>query len=72
MNTTPHRLLARHAALSPFDIQVTPETPRPSVPPRSGHDGEFRPGGTGQDAGFGCVEWYQYPGSRADAIRAVA
>jgi hypothetical protein len=69
MNTKPHRSLARHAALSPFDIQVTQGTPRPSAPDEGGHDSQFRPDGTAQDAGYGCVEWYQYPGSRADAIR---
>lgn len=70
MNATPHRLPGRHAALSPFDIQVTPTAPRPPTPARSGHYGESCPIGTDQDAGYGCVEWYQYSGARADATRA--
>jgi hypothetical protein len=69
MNATPHRLLARRAALSPFDIQITSRTARPSAPAGSGHYGEFWPDGNRPDVGYGCVEWYQYPGAQADAIR---
>jgi hypothetical protein len=66
MNATQHRPTARLADLSPFDIRVSIESPTSS--PRVGKAAcrELLKGGTKSDAGYGCVDWYQYPGRRAD------
>lgn len=65
MNTTQHKSAERLADLSPFDVKVTVETPKAAPRVRNAACCEFREGGTETDEGYGCVEWYHYPGTRA-------
>jgi hypothetical protein len=70
MNAPQHKLPGRLADLSPFDIKVTLETPKPLLPVRNAVRHEFLKGEAETDAGYGCVDWYQYPASRAEGARA--
>jgi hypothetical protein len=65
MNATQYTLPAGLADLSPFDIKVTAETPTPSPDLRNAVCRAILTSGVETDAGYGCVDWYQYPSSRA-------
>ena len=69
MNITQHKSPGRLADLSPFDLKVTAETPKPLPPARNPVRHEFFKGETETDAGYGCVEWYLYSASRAEGDR---
>lgn len=66
MNTTHNNPPRRLADLSPFDIRVSIESPPPSPRVSDVTCRELLKGGTESAAGYGCVDWYQYPGRRAD------
>jgi hypothetical protein len=66
MNTTQNKPPGRLADLSPFDIRVSIESPTPSPRVSNAVCRELLKGGTESDARYGCVDWYQYPGRRAD------
>jgi hypothetical protein len=70
MNATQHKSPGRLADPSPFGIKVTLEPPKPSPPARKAVDREIPRGAARTDADYGCVDWYQYRGSRADGPRA--
>jgi hypothetical protein len=65
MNARQYKLPARFADLSPFDIKVTAETPTPSPDLRNAVCRPVLKSRVESDAGYGCVDWYPYPGSRA-------
>ena len=66
MNATQHKSPGRFADLSPFDIKVALEPPKPSSPVRKAVDREIPRGAAKTDAKYGCADWYQYRSSRAD------
>ena len=66
MNATQPKSRRRLADLSPFNIKVALELPKPSSPVRKAVDREIPRGAAKTDAKYGCVDWYQYRSSRAD------
>lgn len=66
MNATQQTSPARMADLSPCDIKVCVGTPTPSGLLRNAVCLESLKGEPESDAAYGCVDWYQYPGTRAE------
>lgn len=62
MNDTQRRSPGRLADLSPFDNKVKVETPKSSAPAQNAGCCELL---RAEAETYGCVEWYQYPRSRA-------
>jgi hypothetical protein len=69
MNMTQQKSQGRLADLSPFNIKAKIETPKPLMCVRNLVRREFLQGETETDAAYGCVDWYQYPASRAEGGR---
>lgn len=69
MNVTHHKSPGRRPDLGPFDIKVMAESPKPLLRVRNPVCGEFCKGETETEAGYGCVDWYQYSASRAQGER---
>jgi len=69
MTATQHKSPGRLADLSPFDIKVPIEPPKPSRI-RTALGREIPKGAAKTDTEYGCVDWYLYRGSRADRPRA--
>jgi len=59
MNATQPKSRRRLADLSPFNIKVALELPKPSSPVRKAVDREIPRGAAKTDAKYGCVDWYQ-------------
>jgi hypothetical protein len=62
MSNTSH---GRLAELNPFDIRVTVETKAAPCKRADGH--EKLASDLKNEAHFGCVDWYQYPGQRHES-----
>jgi hypothetical protein len=60
MNVTQHKSPGRFADLSRFNPKAMAETPKPLLHVRNPGCREFFKGETQTDAGYGCVDWYQY------------
>lgn len=69
MNATQYKLPVRLGDFGPLDIKVRAETPAPSPYLRNAVCRHPKSEAE-TDAGYGCVDWYQYPGSRAWGRRA--
>lgn len=70
MNPTHHKSTGRLADLSPFEIKVGVETPKPLPRVRRAVCREPLPGGTETEETYGCVDWYQYPDARGGTVTA--
>ena len=67
MTATQHKSPGRVGDLSPFDIKVTLEPPKPS-PIRKALECEIPRGAAKTDMEYGCVDWYQYRGSESGIV----
>jgi hypothetical protein len=66
MNVMQHKSPGRLADLSPFNLKVMAETQKPLLRVQNSVCREFFKGETETDAGYGCVDWYQYSASRTE------